>query len=98
MVPLQDGRITAQPSTPRYRMIFRRGSSMKRVAICLAAGVAAIWLGASVSGLDLTRIDRTVAPGPNFFAFATGARGKAAAIPEDRSVYGVAAIVQDSTR
>src|SRR5262245_8620215 len=72
---------------------------MKRVAIRLAAiGVAAIWLGVSSSGLDFTGIDRSVAPGDDFFAYANGAWEKTTEIPADRSVYGVAAIVQDVTR
>ena len=72
---------------------------MKRVATYLvAAGAIAIWLGVIASGLDFTGIDRTVMPGDDFFAFANGAWDKATAIPEDRSAYGVQAIVQDLTR
>jgi predicted metalloendopeptidase len=71
---------------------------MKRVpAYLVAAGIIA-WLGVRASGLDFTGIDRTVVPGDDFFAYANGGWDKATAIPEDRSVYGVQAIVQDLTR
>jgi len=72
---------------------------MKRfVAYLVAAAALAFYLGVGASGLDFTGIDRTVLPGDDFFAYANGAWDKATAIPEDRSVYGVQAIVQDLTR
>jgi predicted metalloendopeptidase len=71
---------------------------MKRVATYLAAAGVIAWLGVKASGLDFTGIDRTVLPGDDFFAYANGAWDKATAIPEDRSAYGVQAIVQDLTR
>jgi predicted metalloendopeptidase len=72
---------------------------MKRfVTYLVAAAALAFYLGVGVSGLDFTGIDRTVLPGDDFFAYANGAWDKATAIPEDRSVYGVQAIVQDLTR
>src|SRR5262245_31906993 len=72
--------------------------TMKRVALLAAVGAYAMWLGVPVIGLDFTGVDRGVRPGDDFFAFANGAWDKATPIPNDRSVYGVQAIVQDSTR
>jgi len=66
--------------------------------MCGAAATAVFWLGVTAAGLDFTGIDRTVQPGDDFFAYANGAWNKATPIPDDRSVYGVAAIVQDATR
>ena len=40
---------------------------------------------ATVSGLDLAGIDRSVRPGDDFFAYANGAWLKATQIPPDRS-------------
>jgi putative endopeptidase len=42
----------------------------------------------TVPGLDVTGIDRTVAPGDDFFRFANGAWLKATEIPADRSSWG----------
>jgi predicted metalloendopeptidase len=43
-------------------------------------------------------MDRSVAPGDDFNAYANGAWLKATAIPPDKSAYGVGAIVADATR
>src|SRR6187397_1174377 len=48
-------------------------------------------------GLDLAAMDRSVAPGDDFFGFANGGWIKATAIPQDRSRYGVFGIVTDVT-
>ena len=61
--------------------------------------------GASSSGaaasapvrLDLTGLDRTVAPGDDFFAYANGGWLKANEIPPDRSSYGTFAILAELT-
>src|SRR4051812_28303046 len=42
----------------------------------------------AANGLDLAGIDRTVAPGDDFFAFANGAWVKSTEIPADRSSWG----------
>ncbi len=49
------------------------------------------------SGIDLAGIDRTVAPGDDFFGFANGAWAKSTEIPADRSNYGTGAIVSERT-
>jgi putative endopeptidase len=48
-------------------------------------------------GVDLAGIDRTVAPGDDFFAYANGAWLKSVEIPPDRSAYGVGAILDELT-
>ena len=48
-------------------------------------------------GLDVAGIDRTVAPGDDFFAYANGAWLKANEIPPDRSSYGTAAQLAELT-
>ena len=65
------------------------------LALCAALPFTAA--GADAPGIDLAGIDRSVAPGDDFFAFANGAWYKATAIPEDRAAFGVSAIVYDRT-
>ena len=46
-------------------------------------------------GIDLAGMDKSVAPGDDFFAFANGTWAKTTEIPADRSSYGVWAIMAD---
>src|ERR1043166_8889610 len=46
-------------------------------------------------GIDLAGMDRSVAPGDDFFAYANGTWAKTAEIPPDRSSYGVWAAMAD---
>jgi putative endopeptidase len=62
-----------------------------------AAPAAAASSASSAVGIDLEGIDRSLAPGDDFFAYANGAWFKATAIPPDRSAFGVAAIVEERT-
>ena len=48
-------------------------------------------------GIDLAGMDRGVAPGDDFFAFANGTWLRTTAIPADRSGYGVSAMMADLT-
>ncbi len=50
------------------------------------------------SGIDLTGMDKSVAPGDDFNAYANGGWMKATAIPPDKSSYGVGEILVDQTR
>ncbi len=50
-----------------------------------------------VIGLDLTGMDRSVAPGHDFFAFTNGAWVKRTEIPADRGAFGVGEEVADLT-
>ena len=78
------------------------------VAGCLAAAdtggkrwwspVEALATAAKTPGVDLAGIDRSVAPGDNFFAYANGAWDKATPIPADRSSYGVDSMLVDEAR
>ncbi|WP_243319547.1 M13 family metallopeptidase [Geothrix sp. SG200] len=52
---------------------------------------------AAPHGLDLAGMDRTVAPGDDFFAYANGAWVKRTEIPADRGSYGVGREVADLT-
>lgn len=49
------------------------------------------------AGIDLEGVDRGVAPGDDFFAYANGAWIKATEIPADRSTWGTGAIVAERT-
>jgi predicted metalloendopeptidase len=53
---------------------------------------------AAPKGLDLAGIDRSVAPGDDFFRYANGLWLKTAEIPPDRSVYGAFALLDELTR
>jgi predicted metalloendopeptidase len=55
-------------------------------------------IGAKTPGVDLAGMDRSVAPGDNFWVYANGAWDKATAIPADRSAYGVDSILVDEAR
>jgi len=48
-------------------------------------------------GIDLAGIDRTVAPGDNFFAYANGAWVKTTEIPPDRSSYSIGTMLEELT-
>ncbi|MBW6525932.1 M13 family metallopeptidase [Sphingomonas sp. RHCKR7] len=49
-------------------------------------------------GFDSAGMDRSVAPGDDFYAFANGAWAKATAIPADESNYGAFNVLQDLSR
>jgi len=72
-----------------------------RSAFALAFTLSAALLGtaarAEAPGIDFDGIDRSVAPGDDFFAFANGGWYKATAIPADRPAFGASAIVYDRT-
>jgi putative endopeptidase len=52
-------------------------------------------VSAHAGGIDLAGMDRTVAAGDDFFAFANGTWLKTTAIPPDKSSYGIWAILND---
>src|SRR6202023_4168849 len=73
--------------------MIRPPRSMAAHALTLAAAVAgaaspAATPAPSPHGLDLAGIDRSVAPGDDYFHYATGAWLKVTEIPPDRSSYG----------
>jgi len=53
--------------------------------------------GAQKPGIDVAAIDRSVAPGDDFFSFANGSWVKNTEIPPDRSNYGAGAILVELT-
>ena len=60
---------------------------------------SALTLLAATPGLDTSAIDKSIAPGDNFFQHANGAWLKANAIPDDRSSWGVgAALVEQAQK
>ena len=52
---------------------------------------------AASKGIDLSGIDRSVAPGDDFFAYANGGWIKSTEIPPDRSSYGTGAMLEELT-
>jgi putative endopeptidase len=67
------------------------------LALALSAALPFTAATADAPGIDIAGIDRAVAPGDDFFAYANGAWYKATAIPEDRATCGASAIVYDRT-
>ena len=71
-------------------------------ALSLSWAAASLWAETAPSvpasvGIDLAGIDRSVAPGSDFFAYANGTWMKTTEIPPDRAAYGVGAAVADLT-
>src|SRR2546426_12572083 len=52
----------------------------------------------ATTGIDLAGMDKSVAPGDDFNAYANGGWIKATPIPPDKSTYGAATILIDRTR
>src|SRR2546426_1834228 len=52
----------------------------------------------ATTGIDLTGMDKSVAPGDDFNAYANGGWSKATPIPADKASYGIFAILADETR
>jgi len=73
--------------------------SLPSLALCLAVSalVAAPPKADPAHGLDLAGMDRAVAPGDDFFAYANGAWVKRTEIPADRGSYGIGHEVADLT-
>jgi len=76
--------------------------SLPLLTLCLvpalvAAPPKAAPHGSNLVGLDLAGMDRSVAPGDDFFAYANGAWVKRTEIPADRGSYGIGREVADLT-
>src|SRR5438445_308098 len=71
------------------------------LAVALSCAIVAIAAAASTTqvthGIDLAGIDRAVAPGDDFFAYANGTWDKSAEIPADRSSWGVSGELTEKT-
>ena len=61
------------------------------------ADLAPAAAAAAPSGIDVAGMDKSVAPGDDFFSYANGAWMKTAEIPPDRSSYGIGAILDELT-
>jgi putative endopeptidase len=66
-------------------------------AAAAASATAAAAASATVPGLDVAAIDRSVAPGDDFFGYANGLWLKSATIPPDRSSWGSGAELTELT-
>ena len=53
---------------------------------------------AAAKGIDLAAMDRSVAPGDDFYAYVNGAWLQATPIPPDKASYGIDTILADATR
>ncbi|WP_243303505.1 M13 family metallopeptidase [Geothrix oryzisoli] len=71
--------------------------SLPLLALCLVPALVAAPPKAVPHGLDLSGMDRSVAPGDDFFSYANGAWVKRTEIPADRGSYGVGREVADLT-
>jgi putative endopeptidase len=78
-------------------MSARRRLAAFAAAAALLAPAALIAQPAAAPGLDLTAMDRSVAPGDDFYAYANGAWLKAAEIPPDRASWGAGAELVEKT-
>jgi len=67
-------------------------------AIVLAAALAACGTKAPISGIDVQGMDKSVAPGDDFNAYANGGWAKATPIPADKPAYGIFTMLADQTR
>src|SRR5437773_377054 len=87
----------------------RMTACRRTIAFIAVAGVVGLpWTAPVISaapapsvpasvGIDLAGIDRSIAPGADFFAYANGTWMKTTEIPPDRATYGVGAVVADLT-
>ncbi|HYM26574.1 MAG TPA: M13 family metallopeptidase [Steroidobacteraceae bacterium] len=67
------------------------------IAACLVLSAGAATPPAQPHGLDVAGIDKSVAPGDDFFRYANGAWLKSTEIPADRSSYGSGAQLSELT-
>lgn len=81
----------------RCLLIHPLSGALINAVLALAAGLASAAPAENPPGLDLKGIDRTVAPGDDFFAYANGAWIAATPIPADRSAWGPTQITEELT-
>ncbi len=81
--------------TPRLHESLRSLACAAAAALVTATALAA---DPQASGLDLRGIDRSVAPGDDFFGYANGAWIAATEIPADRASWGAAEVTDELTR
>jgi predicted metalloendopeptidase len=88
-------RATRSISSRIRSFVAASGAALSLAAAAAAAGPDAVTPASH--GLDVAGIDRTVAPGDDFFRYANGAWLAATEIPADRSSYGTGAEVAELT-
>ena len=71
--------------------------TLTSLALAASATNAPATPAPTLAASELTGIDRSVAPGDDFFAYANGAWIKSTDIPADRSSYGSAAALNELT-
>ncbi len=80
-------------------MNFRNRALFVAALLCTTAPCASFAATASapasVPGIDVTGMDKSVAPGDDFFAYANGTWLKTTDIPPDRAAWGVGSIVSE---
>src|SRR5438874_13682102 len=86
---------------PRSKELNMTVLRLGAAAVAAAAFAAPAPQGAATPspsvGIDLAGMDRSVAPGDDFYRYANGTWTKTTEIPPDRSRYGVAYVVLDVT-
>src|SRR6185436_10906086 len=71
----------------------------RRLGLLLTVLLSGAWGAAKVPpGLDVSGMDRTVAPGVDFYAYANGGWLSRTSIPPDRASFGTGAIVSELTQ
>jgi predicted metalloendopeptidase len=75
-----------------------RAPSPRRLWLSGLVPLIVIFGVATRTGIDVIGMDRDVAPGVDFFAYANGAWLKKTAIPDDRASYGTGAVVTELTQ
>jgi putative endopeptidase len=78
-------------------MRYRLGAAAAMLLFAACAPHGAKPPAAASHGLDLAGMDKSVAPGDDFFAYANGSWDRATVIPPDRSTYGVFATLAELT-
>ena len=79
--------------------ISRRGTALGLWCLAILCGSTACRQSHSpVLGVDVAGMDRSSAPGDDFFAYTNGGWTKATSIPADKSWYGIWAVREDEAR
>ena len=92
--PALPNRLPARPS----RMPHSCRYALAATALAALLSACGPKPAATTSGIDLAGMDKSVAPGDDFNAYANGGWIKATPIPADKSEYGAGTILTDLTR
>ncbi len=78
----------------KYLILFAATASVAGLAVAQGAGKAQL----GTYGFDTAGMDKSVAPGDDFYAYANGAWAKKTAIPADKSNYGMFTALDDLSK